>query len=121
MSIAYLFSWVRTHNGIPVGDDGLHISVDAVTGLVTGYSLLWREDIKFPPDGPVLEANAIPAFTDLETLSVREQNYIGLAYGLGFLRGDGIGKFRPDDPVTWEELAAAVIRALPLLEGGRGW
>lgn len=61
LSIAYHFSWVRTHNGIPVGDDGLHISVDAVTGLVTGYSLLWREDIKFPPDGPVLEANAIPA------------------------------------------------------------
>ena len=60
-------------------------------------------------------------FTDLETLSVREQNYIGLAYGLGLMRGDGIGKFRPDDPVTWEELAAAVIRALPLLEGGRGW
>ncbi|MGI9952899.1 PepSY domain-containing protein [Moorellaceae bacterium AZ2] len=61
LSIAYHFSWVRTHKGIPVGDDGLRISVDAVTGLVTGYNLLWREDIKLPTDGPVLEANAIPA------------------------------------------------------------
>jgi hypothetical protein len=37
------------------------------------------------------------------------------------MRGDGTARFRPDDPVTWEELADAVIRALPLLEGGREW
>lgn len=72
------------------------------------------------------EVAAIPnritsPFADTAALSGREQNYIGLAYGLGFMRGDGTGGFRPDDPVTWEELAAAVIRALPLLEGGRAW
>jgi hypothetical protein len=65
------------------------------------------------------EVAAIPnritsPFADTAPLSGREQNYIGLAYGLGFMRGDETGRFRPDDPVTWEELAAAVIRALPL-------
>ncbi|MBE3582029.1 MAG: hypothetical protein IMW96_10440 [Thermoanaerobacteraceae bacterium] len=39
-------------------------------------------------------------FTDIAALSRREQNYIGLAYGLVSMRGDGIRKFRPDDPVT---------------------
>ena len=70
------------------------------------------------------EVAAIPnritsPFADTAALSRREQNYIGLAYGLGFMRGDGTRRFRPDETVTWEELAAAVIRALPVLEGGR--
>ncbi|HAG07122.1 MAG TPA: hypothetical protein DCL13_02990, partial [Peptococcaceae bacterium] len=61
LDAAYHFSWSRTHDGIPVGDDGLHISVDAVTGLVTGYTLLWREDIKLSPAGAVLPAGEVPA------------------------------------------------------------
>ncbi|MGQ9497640.1 MAG: PepSY domain-containing protein, partial [Desulfotomaculales bacterium] len=61
LGAAYHFSWSRTHDGIPVRDDGLHIAVDALTSLVTGYTLLWREDIKLPPAGAVLPAGEIPA------------------------------------------------------------
>lgn len=61
LDAAYHFSWSRTHDGIPVGDDGLHIAVDALTGLVTGYTLLWLDDLKLPPAGAVLPAGEIPA------------------------------------------------------------
>ena len=45
-----------------------------------------------------------------------EQNYIALAYGLGFMQGDGSELFRPGDQVTWEEFAAVLIKALPRIE-----
>lgn len=35
--------------------------MDALTGLVTDYTLLWREDIKLPPAGAVLPAGEVPA------------------------------------------------------------
>ncbi|MEW6458419.1 MAG: YcdB/YcdC domain-containing protein [Bacillota bacterium] len=52
-------------------------------------------------------------FNDVSALLLRDRNYIGLANGLGFMHGDGAGTFRPADEVTWEELAAAVVKALP--------
>ena len=55
-------------------------------------------------------------FEDITTLSEREQNYIALAYGLGFMQGDGSEMFRPGDQVTWEEFAAVLIKALPRIE-----
>ena len=55
-------------------------------------------------------------FEDLTTLSEREQNYIGLAYGLGFMQGDGSGMFRPIDQVTWEEFATVLLKSLPRID-----
>jgi len=45
-----------------------------------------------------------------------EQNYIALAYGLGFMQGDGSVMFRPGDNVTWEEFAEVLFKALPRIE-----
>ncbi|URJ62398.3 S-layer homology domain-containing protein [Paenibacillus polymyxa] len=46
--------------------------------------------------------------------------YIEAAQKAGFLSGDGLGNFRPNDPVTREELAAVFVRAVGGLnaEGG---
>ncbi|WP_263560259.1 S-layer homology domain-containing protein [Paenibacillus polymyxa] len=38
--------------------------------------------------------------------------YIEAAQKAGFLSGDGLGNFRPNDPVTREELAAVFVRAV---------
>ena len=55
-------------------------------------------------------------FEDITTLPEREQNYIALAYGLGFIQGDGSVMFRPGDNVTWEEFAEVLFKALPRIE-----
>lgn len=60
-------------------------------------------------------------FQDLADLCGREQNYVGLAYGLGFMRGDGSARFRPGGEVTWEELSAAVLKALPQIRSRMAW
>jgi hypothetical protein len=60
-------------------------------------------------------------FNDVHALPLRDRNYIGLAYGLGFMTGDGSGAFRPADEVTWEELAAAVMKALPQIRANTRW
>ena len=55
-------------------------------------------------------------FEDIATLPGREQNYIALAYGLGFMQGNGSVMFRPGDNVTWEEFAEVLLKALPRIE-----
>lgn len=60
-------------------------------------------------------------FKDIGGLSLREQNCIGLANGLGLLTGDGSGYFRPDAAVTWEELSAVALKAAPKLRNRTMW
>lgn len=60
-------------------------------------------------------------FNDLEGLSLQERNYIGLVNGMGLLAGDETRDFRPSDFVTWEELAAAVLKAAPKLRNRNIW
>jgi len=55
-------------------------------------------------------------FEDIATLPGLEQNYIALAYGLGFMQGNGSVMFRPGDNVTWEEFAEVLLKALPRIE-----
>ncbi|OPX87105.1 MAG: Cell surface protein precursor [Pelotomaculum sp. PtaB.Bin104] len=52
---------------------------------------------------------------DADLASEKARNYVAIAYGLGLARGDANGFFRPDDPVTWAELASLVTRATPRL------
>ncbi|WP_165822532.1 S-layer homology domain-containing protein [Paenibacillus montanisoli] len=51
---------------------------------------------------------------------VRQQDwfysYMKLAATLGWVKGDGLGLFRPNDPVTREEMAVLLINALGLSE-----
>lgn len=49
-------------------------------------------------------------FKDISGLPLKDRNNIGLACGLGLLSGDGSGNFRPLDSVTWEELAAVIMK-----------
>lgn len=44
----YIFRWIRQVNGIPVADEGANVSVDALTGQVTGYDLNWNASLHFP-------------------------------------------------------------------------
>ena len=69
------------------------------------------------------EVTSIPGsiespFRDISSLPLKERNSIALACGLGLLSGDGNGNFRPLDSVTWEELAAVVMK-LPSRLGER--
>lgn len=54
-------------------------------------------------------------FKDISDLSATDRNYIGIVQGLGMMQGDESGKFNPNDNVTWEELAAIVIKSAPVL------
>ena len=60
-------------------------------------------------------------FQDISGLSGQEQNYLGLAYGLGLMMGDSSNMFRPGDAVTWEELSAVITRALPQMRKNTAW
>jgi len=60
-------------------------------------------------------------FQDMVGLSGQVQNYLGLAYGLGFMKGDSAHMFRPGDPVTWAELSAVITRALPQMRKNAVW
>jgi hypothetical protein len=68
------------------------------------------------------EVAAIPGliespFRDISGLPLKDRNCIGLVSGLGLMSGDGGGDFRPLDSVTWEELAAVVLKLPPRLQG----
>lgn len=60
-------------------------------------------------------------FQDISALSGQEQNYLGLAYGFGFMSGGSSDMFRPGDVVTWEELSAVITRALPQIRKNAAW
>ena len=105
---------------------------DAVTtltnlGVINGY-----EDGTYQPDGIVTRAEvsklivsalgladqaagSTSSFTDLQNAQWA-QGYIGYAESLGILEGDGDGTFRPSDQVTYNEFAAAIVRALGYTE-----
>ena len=55
------------------------------------------------------------SFKDIGSLTQVEKNYLGLGQGLGLMQGDSGGMFRPGDSLTWEELAAVVLKASPKL------
>ena len=92
-------------------------------GVINGY-----EDGTYKPENVVTRAEAAKlvisalglsdqakgstaSFTDLANAKWAE-GYIGYAESLGILEGDGDGKFRPADPVTYNEFAAIMVRAL---------
>lgn len=64
--------------------------------------------------------NITSSYKDIASLSATDRNYIGLAQGLGIMRGDETGLFKPSDNVTWEELAAVVINSAPKMRNKMG-
>lgn len=44
----YYFYYVRVENGVPYPENGVNISVDAMTGEVQSFNYNWREDVTFP-------------------------------------------------------------------------
>ncbi|ACV61349.1 S-layer domain protein [Desulfofarcimen acetoxidans DSM 771] len=64
--------------------------------------------------------NIASSYKDIASLSATDRNYIGLAQGLGIMRGDETGLFKPSDSVTWEELAAVAINSAPKMRNKSG-
>ncbi|AGL00395.1 YcdB/YcdC domain-containing protein [Desulfoscipio gibsoniae] len=64
--------------------------------------------------------NIASSYKDIASLSATDRNYIGLAQGLGIMRGDETGLFKPSDSVTWEELAAVAINSAPKMRNKNG-
>ncbi|MDD4238348.1 MAG: S-layer homology domain-containing protein [Desulfotomaculaceae bacterium] len=52
---------------------------------------------------------------DAGLVSEKARNYVAIACGLGLMRGDENGLFRPADNASWAELASLVTRAAPRL------
>lgn len=92
-------------------------------GVINGYP-----DGTYKPEGTVTRAEAAKlivsalgladqaagstaSFTDLAGYDWAE-GYIGYAEALGVLKGDGNGKYRPGDTVSYNEFATIVVRAL---------
>ena len=105
---------------------------DAVTTLSNLSVINGYQDGTYRPDGVVTRAEvaklivsalgladqaegSTSSFTDLQ-LAQWAEGYIGYAQSLGILEGDGDGTYRPGDAVTYNEFAAAVIRALGYTE-----
>lgn len=59
--------------------------------------------------GRMKNSIAVP-FNDADKISPGNQNYIGLAYGLGLIKPDTNGNINPDQAVTWDDLATSVTR-----------
>lgn len=49
LDLNYHFQWKRMANGLPVLQDGISVTVDALTGQVGSYYFRWEKDSKFPP------------------------------------------------------------------------
>ena len=56
----YSVSMERQHNGIPVGNDGIHVELDADTLKVYSYNANWTDGLKFE-DGKTIDADAAKA------------------------------------------------------------
>lgn len=50
---------------------------------------------------------------DASKISKNKINHVALAQAYKLMNNDGKGNFRPQDPVTWGELATTIIRAFP--------
>lgn len=99
------------------------------------------ESDRFFPDQPVLredlavwlvralgygEVAEMPAkielkAADTDQVSESARNYVAIACGLGLIKGDENGLFRPGEQMTWAELASLVTRAAPRLQSVRQW
>jgi hypothetical protein len=80
----------------------------------------WMVDAMGCAEAANISNNIESSYEDISTLSAKDRNYIGLAQGLGIMRGDENGRFNPTDNVTWEELAAVVINSAPKLRNKSG-
>lgn len=90
---------------------------------------------EFKPDGPITretmavwlvralgheDVAAMPGkielpVKDADLVDASLRNYVAIACGLGLMTGDENGCFRPQDRLTWAELAAVVTKAAPRL------
>jgi len=58
---------------------------------------------------------------DADQVSEKARNYVAIACGLGLIKGDENGLFRPGEQMTWAELASLVTRVAPRLQSLRQW
>lgn len=58
---------------------------------------------------------------DADQVSEKARNYVAIACGLGLIKGDENGLFRPGEQMTWAELASLVTRIAPRLQSVRQW
>lgn len=127
-SFSMAFADTTTVNSSALSDiDGLKceqaVKVLVDLGVITGYT-----DGTFKPDNAVTRAEAAviiikalgleksvgvqkSSYTDMSGYAWAEP-YIAFASNLGILQGDGNGKYRPGDTVSYNEMAAILVRAL---------
>lgn len=49
---SYQFNYIREEKGIPFPENGIHVSVDRITGEVQSFNCNWYDEIQFPdPEG----------------------------------------------------------------------
>lgn len=119
------FSMAFAGTASDVAGKDCEVAVGALTelGVVSGYT-----DGTYKPEKAVNRAEAATlvvkalglgeyaggntsSFTDLAGYEWAE-GYIGYAEALGILNGDGNGKFRPGDEVTYQEMAKMLVAAV---------
>jgi hypothetical protein len=55
-------------------------------------------------------------FKDANSISGDKKNYVGIVNGLGLMTADESSCFRPQDSVSWAELATVSLRLAPKLQ-----
>ncbi len=112
----------------------MDVSINDTDFAVIQYAVsrdILAESERFFPDQPVLREELavwlVRAFgysevaemaveielkaADADQVSEKARNYVAIACGLGLIKGDENGLFRPGEQMTWAELASLVIRA----------
>ncbi|MCL5056847.1 MAG: S-layer homology domain-containing protein [Actinobacteria bacterium] len=56
LNLTYSFYWERRANGMPVVDNGLGITVNALSGQVSSYSFNWKDNLELPPASAAISA-----------------------------------------------------------------
>lgn len=111
-------------DGVSGGDDD-HWAVDAIENMVSIKAVSGYPDKKFYPDKPVTRAELASAMANamylpkgeaIELLDVSESHWASgtISTALPYLAAFQDGSFRPEAPITREEVAVAIVKAAGL-------
>ncbi|HWP95474.1 MAG TPA: YcdB/YcdC domain-containing protein [Syntrophomonadaceae bacterium] len=87
---------------------GLDHSISRQDAAVWAVKLLGYQDVA------EMTTRVELSFEDQDQITAPEQNYVGLAYGLGLLKEHQPGYLSPDQELTWEDLGIMVSHLVPL-------
>ncbi|TYO95334.1 YcdB/YcdC domain-containing protein [Desulfallas thermosapovorans] len=118
------FSDVTDNDGdLEVILKAVHYNIVEAGGKLRPGAILTREDlavwlVNMLGHREVAEAqdlNIVLDYQDAAQIGSGKKNYVAIAAGLNLMDADAGGNFRPQDPVTWGELAGVAVRIAPRL------